>query len=237
MSHSLIAEGTYWAVNKYDPDDAFRSDDESDYSYSSGELYDEKPITRLSWRPWWRLDSLTLFVVFIGLATFLGLGLAFPFPTTVHVFLAAFAGLTAWTAISLTRAVIAIAMVGLRGRSALKKSELPQNVSQLVTLLAATALVLYWFSIGLVPERESVPQIIPTDYNVPEKYYIAANLYNSEKIFPTWSNEVIKLIDHCECFASVLLILQWEQRTRLCPSTNLIRTTAHQTCLRSSPRN
>lgn len=42
----------------------------------------------------------------------------------------------------------------------------------------------------------SLPRIIPSNPGVPEKYFIAANLYNNEKVLPVWSSELLSLCLH-----------------------------------------
>lgn len=44
--------------------------------------------------------------------------------------------------------------------------------------------------------RLPVPKLIPSNPLIPEKYFIAANLYNNEEIFGEWSAELIRLCRH-----------------------------------------
>jgi len=151
----------------------------------------------LAVRAWARRDPLLVTVIAVALGTGIGLFIAFPFPTTVHVFVGVALGLTIWSFVSWARVVFALSLAALRG--APKSLALPRwSTAHFITLIVSTSLVLYWLTVGLVPARETVPVLGHADGSQP-KYFIAANLYNSQAILPRWSREIVKLAEHREC--------------------------------------
>jgi hypothetical protein len=132
----------------------------------------------------------------ITLGTGIGLFIAFPFPTTVHVFAGASTGLIVWTLVSWARIVFSLSLASLRGSP--KGLALPRgSPAYFITLIVSSVLILYWLTLGLVPRQEEVPPIGHADGS-PAKYFIAANLYNNEEILPRWSREMVKLAQHRE---------------------------------------
>jgi hypothetical protein len=143
-----------------------------------------------------RRDPLLITVILVSLGTGISLFIAFPFPTTVHVFIGLALGLTIWTLISWARIVFALSLASLRG--APKAVALPRwSTAHFVGIIVASSLVIYWFTLGLVPGQEVVPALGHADGSQP-KYFIAANLFNNQDLFPRWGRELEKLIDHRE---------------------------------------
>ncbi|TXT04902.1 hypothetical protein VHUM_03985 [Vanrija humicola] len=145
-----------------------------------------------------RRDPVLIFVVLLSIATFVALLVAFPFPTTVHVFAAIFVGITAWTQISCLRVVVALALLAWRGSPKALAKGLPRwSTPQYLFLLVLSTFVLCCLSLGLVPPLQELP---PLNRDLagaaPGKYFIAANLYNNEDLVPHWSDQVIKLAEH-----------------------------------------
>ena len=137
-----------------------------------------------------------LFASVSGLATTGAIFFHWPFPHTVPVFLGLLCGLAVWTAIeSLTLAAYFL----LPG---LQKGRAPWSFLHRSFYLSAVLILLLFASLGLSPPSIPMPVIHRADPAVPEKYLIAAALYNSEAIYPVWSEQVIKLTQHCESSSS-----------------------------------
>lgn len=148
-------------------------------------------------------------VFFSGVGTLFAV---FPFPTTVHAFIPLALALASWVALSWLKlgwgALRALRRRGPVGAKKTMSDVVPgmvvggarqrrRSVTHLTALLACTALVVYWLSLGLVPPKQEIPALAPAEDR--PRYFIAANLYNNEHLVPRWSSQVLKLVNHCEC--------------------------------------
>jgi len=153
-----------------------------------------------------------------------GIHIAFPFPTTIPVFVGAALGLLAFTILDWYRLITSI--YASRRRSDAPSppaspcitptlrcsNDTPRpppytphshstvNVSRVrkIRLIISTALILFWLHLGIIPPAEHVPVLHRSVPSRPEKYFIAANMYNNEDVFEGWSQELLKLCDYRE---------------------------------------
>jgi hypothetical protein len=153
-----------------------------------------------------------------------GIHIAFPFPTTIPVFVGAALGLLTFTTLDWYRLVRSI--YASRRRSdhtsplaspctlAVTRcsNDIPRpppytphpqstvNISRVrkIRLVVSTALLLFWLHLGILPPPEHVPILHRTEPWRPEKYFIAANMYNNVDVFEGWTQELLKLCDYCE---------------------------------------
>lgn len=153
-----------------------------------------------------------------------GIHIAFPFPTTIPVFVGAALGLLTFTTLDWYRLITAI--YASRRRSDTPSplaspviaptprcsNDIPRpppytphpqstvNVSRVrkIRLLLSTALLIFWLHLGIIPPAEHVPVLHRSVPSRPEKYFIAANMYNNEDVFEGWTQELLKLCDYCE---------------------------------------
>lgn len=129
----------------------------------------------------------------LGAGWTIGLYVAYPFPTTIPLFIGAVIWLVGWT----IRAWWGI-LSAIRGETCTSHLQTRWKTYQLVGLGTASLLVMYWLSLGFVPPAGDMPELIPSGPDIPERYFIAANLYNNEAVFPQWSTELLKLATHRE---------------------------------------
>jgi hypothetical protein len=145
----------------------------------------------------------------ILLSWVIGLHIAYPFPTTIPVFIGGAFTLLAWTALEWYRVVEAVREKSNgeyeipllspeegQGRSPLYQSAF--TTGRKVRLGLSTCVILYLCFLGFIPPREHVPELIRTDPSRQDKYFIAALLYNNEAVFEGWSTELLKLCDYRE---------------------------------------
>jgi len=154
----------------------------------------------------------------------IGIHIAFPMPTTIPVFVGAALGLLTFTTLDWYRLITSI--LASRRRSDTPSplaspnvapisrcsNETPRpppytphpqscvNVSRVrkIRLILSTALLIFWFHLGIIPPAEHVPVLHRSEPWRPEKYFIAANMYNNEDVFEGWSQELLKLCDYRE---------------------------------------
>ena len=138
-------------------------------------------------------DHLNLILVVFGMAWTVGLYNAFPFPTTIPLFVGAAVSLSGWTLCSWMK----IALLTLRSRQ-FSATLATWSVRHRIGLAGCTCLVAFWLTLGFVPPAEKFPPLQPTVSGVPDKFFIAASLYNSSAIFDHWSTELLKLTAHRE---------------------------------------
>lgn len=163
----------------------------------------------------------------IMVAWLIGLHIAYPFPTTIPVFLGAATGLFVVTVLDWYRIIKPLiaswrrhdssqtlrtsisSTTSSRSSNDLPRSPPPYttypqsasvNVSRAkkIRLVLSTALIFFWLHLGIVPPAEHVPVLHRSEPWRPEKYFIAANLYNNEAVFDGWSKELLKLCDYRE---------------------------------------
>ncbi|KAL7421833.1 hypothetical protein Q5752_003604 [Cryptotrichosporon argae] len=135
-----------------------------------------------------RLDCVAVQAALVALGIMAALFVVYPFPTTIPVFIGAACALVLWTAAGWLR----IAATLVRRESGWRDGSATYQLS----LVVASLLIVYWLRLGIAPPEQYLPRIVPANPNVPEKYFIAANLYNNQDILPNWSAELLKLIEH-----------------------------------------
>ncbi|CAD6571957.1 MAG: hypothetical protein CYPHOPRED_004671 [Cyphobasidiales sp. Tagirdzhanova-0007] len=125
---------------------------------------------------------------FLGCGWAVGLFYVYPFPTTIPLFIGAAISLSLWVIVQLLN----------MARSAIARKPIVAEWSRERRLAVAMGtLLLMWFGVaGFVPPRRDLPVLHPSRPDVAEKYFIAANLYNSEAIFASWSSELLRLSSH-----------------------------------------
>lgn len=166
----------------------------------------------------------------IMVAWIVGLHIAYPFPTTIPVFVGAACALFTLTVLDWYRIITSLiaswhrhdtqqtqrpsfsSTTSSRSSNDLPRSPPPYttypqsgsvNVSRAkkIRLVLSTALIVFWLHLGIVPPAEHVPVLHRSEPWRPEKYFIAANLYNNEAVFDGWSKELLKLCDYRESIA------------------------------------
>jgi hypothetical protein len=157
-----------------------------------------------------------------------GIHIAFPFPTTIPVFVGAALGLLFFTTLDWYRLFKSIYASHRRSDATLPSTSLsgvstprcsnetprpppytahPQSTVNIsrgrkIRLVIFTAMLAYWLHLGIIPPAEHVPVLHRSEPWRPEKYFIAANMYNNEAVFEGWSQELLKLCDYRE-FSSI----------------------------------
>lgn len=139
-------------------------------------------------------DPVLLSLVFLALGGALALFIAFPFPTTIHLFIPAAVALAAYVLVAWTRLVVASGSALRKGGpKGVLKSLARWSIPAALALVGSSALVVFWLCLGVSPPAEAVPALPP------QRYFIAANLFNNEDILPAWLDQMARLIQHCEC--------------------------------------
>lgn len=189
-----------------------------------------------------RRHPLPCLFVAILVAWIIGLHIAYPFPTTIPVFVGAACGLFTVTAFDYYRIINSIIVSRRRHndhsqqqssctnnnsnsnsnshssgrcsndlpRSPPPYSAYPHSTSvnlsrgKKIRLALSTALILFFLHLGIVPPAEHVPVLHRSEPWRPEKYFIAANLYNNADVFGGWSAELLKLCDYRKSTSSHL---------------------------------
>lgn len=169
------------------PSSSSAASDDSDSTYGTDS--DDYDLDHRSSRPrqrslFARLDPLVVTVALLSLGMFIAMFIWYPFPTTIHAFVAIAVGVAGWTIGSWIRALAGVAF---------RKPNLYRySVAHMTGLAVATILTIYWLFLGVHPPPETtVPLALDG-----ERFFIAANLYNNEDIIPRWTDQVEKLIDH-----------------------------------------
>lgn len=139
-----------------------------------------------------RRDPALITIVILSLGCFIFLLIAFPLPTSIHVFLSVALGITSWTFLQWIRLGHTCASSYLRGGNVVRR----WTTAQLSTFVVFSALAMFWLSLGIVPPAETVPSLVGADGGGRPRYFIAANLYNNEDIVPQWTEQLIKAIEH-----------------------------------------
>lgn len=200
----------------------------------------------------------------INVSFWIGIHIAYPFPTTIPVFLGAVSSLFAFTVLDWYRVFNSIiasrrrheqsqcqqqrpsiaSITSSRSSNDIPRSPPPYttypqsssaNVSRgrKIRLVLSTALLLFFLHLGIVPPAEHVPVLHRSEPWRPEKYFIAANLYNNADVFDGWSKELLKLCDYREfdtrsCCLDLAVVpeltfLQWATTRPSYPSTSPTR--------------
>lgn len=121
----------------------------------------------------------------------------YPFPNTVPIFIGGVISLATWTIINLWQARPAIWR-----RDTLIEPPPAWPMGRRLCLATSTLMLLYWATLGIVPSLEELPVLHRTVHDIAERYFIAANLHNNEGVFSAWSNELLLLSAHRECWMS-----------------------------------
>lgn len=158
------------------------------------------------------------FTVFIGWSVIFAI--LYPFPTTIHIFVAFLVGCVCWTGSEW--AWIVERWRNSKGglRRSLQKMKPRRRTVFLCSNVGLVSCTLFGLRVpvGRVPALEE--HSIDTD-----RWFIAANLYNNERVLPRWSEELLKLVTylgHDRVFISI-----YESNSR--DSTpNLLTTFAHR---------
>lgn len=121
-----------------------------------------------------------------------------PFPHTVPVFIGLLSALTFWVTLetlSHPASIFFPALVGPPSRF---------SPARRMAYISALGVIFIAFAVlGVTPsDSDPVPYIHRLDPARPEKYLIAAALYNSEELFAEWSKEVLGLAQHRESYCS-----------------------------------
>ncbi|KAK4683508.1 alpha-1,3-mannosyltransferase, partial [Tremellales sp. Uapishka_1] len=134
-------------------------------------------------------DQMTTIVLAVGFIWMMGFFNAFRFPTTIPIFIGIAVSLTGWTLVNWCAALGAI-LFNISANST------AWPMRRRIGLAIATLVLLFWANLGLIPPAEEVPVIHRADINIQPKYFIAANLYENEIVFPSWSSELLKVAAH-----------------------------------------
>lgn len=145
------------------------------------------------------------FILILSLGWLLGLFYVWPFPTTVHAIIPLAIALIAWTAIQWASLIQLLLFHRTRlspwsPTSSPTFSLIPPKWSRYrrIALLLSTILTCT-ICLNAIPQREQsipLPALIPSNTSIPERYFVAANLYNNEDVIPEWTDQLLKLCDH-----------------------------------------
>lgn len=176
FTHPTMGHWKFWQQDQYTPLNA--SPPASEWSEGgSPRVHEyEEPTKRT-------LDPVVAALGFLALGGAVGLLVAFPMPTTIHVFIPGAAALSLWVVITWLRVGYALVRHG--------KATTPRSFR--IGLVLASAVVVLGVWQGVVPPAEAEPPPLPDG-----KYFIAANLFDNEAILPQWSREMVRLVEHCE---------------------------------------
>ncbi|WVW82016.1 hypothetical protein I302_104021 [Kwoniella bestiolae CBS 10118] len=145
-----------------------------------------------------RIDYLLVTIILLAIGSTLTLFVVFPFPTTIPAFIGLLTILVGWTSITWMRVLYHLSNTF---KSKEKTSNRSKNFfnrfsnTKRTVLVTSTLFILFLSCLGFCPPEEKVVPTRPYGYGT-EKYFVAANLHNSEDILPRWSSELIKLIDY-----------------------------------------
>ncbi|WRT63900.1 uncharacterized protein IL334_000826 [Kwoniella shivajii] len=136
------------------------------------------------------LDPILLLIILLSIGFAIVLFMIFPFPTTIPAFLSILISLSGWTI--LTWSKILHAFVFQSREKSTNFFNRYSNTKRTI-IVATTLFLLYLACLGVCAPEEDLPRLVNKGS---EKYFIAANLHDSEDILPKWSEELVKLIDH-----------------------------------------
>ena len=125
----------------------------------------------------------------------MGLLLAYPFPTTIHLYIGILVFVTGWSILSWFRVIFGL----LIQRKSIQTMLASVSRSKALALSCSTVLVFLILFRGLHTQPEAIPEL-PTG----QKYFIGATLYNNEGVMSRWSEQLVKLILHRECHITPL---------------------------------
>ncbi|WVR03663.1 hypothetical protein IAU60_000658 [Kwoniella sp. DSM 27419] len=139
-----------------------------------------------------RIDPIFCLVVVIGIGWTVGLLLAYPFPTTIPVFVGLMVVLFGWTTLSWTRLLYAL----IRRRESASTIFARYSAKMRIEMVLALIVLVSLTSLGVTTPPVEAP-VLPAEINgVRQKYFIAANLHNNEAVLARWSDQLVKLIFH-----------------------------------------
>lgn len=156
------------------------------------------------------LANINSIIIIFGVICTIGLYTAFPFPTTVPLFIGSAICLSGWTFSSWWR--IGTTLLCSKRPSSVFST---WSVRCLLVLVASTILVCYWIALGLTPPAEEYPPLRP---GVNENFFIATNLFNNEEVFTDWSTELLKLASYLgepNTFISIFESNSWDNTKSL----------------------
>lgn len=122
-----------------------------------------------------------------------------PRPTSIHFYLSAIASLLWWTIVQWTLLIFE-AVIPVSTASQLSigiptpKFNRGSPLYRLSLGIASALMVVICF--GRPASPDPLPPLLPSDPHIPEKYFIAANLYNSQGILKQWSTQLVLLCEH-----------------------------------------
>lgn len=132
------------------------------------------------------------FVLTLSVGWLLGLFYVWPYPTTIHAILPLAIASIAWTVIQWA-SLIQAAFHSSKSRNKWTRS---RRIAVLLSSILTLAIALN--AIPPSERRMPLPSLVPSNPSIPERYFIAANLYNNEDIIPEWTEQLIKLCEHRE---------------------------------------
>lgn len=130
----------------------------------------------------------TAFSVIFGTGWAVGLFVVYPFFNTIPLFIGFSISLSTWFFIQVYKI--------LRSACTQRPIAAGWSMKHRIALGSCFFLILCFSFVGFVPPERGLPILHPSSPDVPERYFIAANLYNVEAVFATWSAEVLRLSSH-----------------------------------------
>ncbi|WVQ62475.1 uncharacterized protein L199_000615 [Kwoniella botswanensis] len=143
-----------------------------------------------------RLDYLLITIILLAVGSTITLFIIFPFPTTIPAFVGLFTILLGWTLTTWFKVMYHLSNIF---KSREKTSNRTKNffnrfsTTKRTILATSTLFILFLSCLGFCPPKEQDVPIRPVQG---EKYFVAANLHNSQDILPGWSSELIKMINY-----------------------------------------
>lgn len=128
--------------------------------------------------------TVLIVILWVGLGWTLAMYVAYPFPTTIPIFV----GLALIVTGLVTESILRLGIDLLYRKQSLTCILRTYSISRRILMAGGLALVIYWLCLGFKLPVEPVPSL-------PDKgrIFIAANLHNNEEVLSHWSDEVIKL--------------------------------------------
>jgi hypothetical protein len=148
------------------------------------------------------VSRISFFSIFCSLTATEAMYFAFPFPTTIPLYVGILVFVTTWT----TSSCIAVLFRAFTNTAAGDyKQRFNESLSRSKRICLALGLAMSLLcSLHLRVPEISLPYLVAADTGVPERYFIAANLHNNGNVLPIWSREVLNLASHCEWCRTIL---------------------------------
>jgi hypothetical protein len=201
---SLQARRTSWPYARLATDDDSSGDAASEKGESEG-----KPTWAGGLHPRIRIGTgtlATLILATMGSLSAIGaLYTYFPFFTTIPLFVGGLSFVAIWTVTTILASIPGTLGMGRMRTEEGRQSGVWPRWKRICVTIGTMLVLLVCINLG-TPTR-TLPDLIPTDEGIPERYFIAANLYNNQDILPTWTEEVLALVSHRECHISRFLLL------------------------------